>query len=150
MVDCSSNTIWNGTICEGCPPGWILYRSSCFFGSNKKISNPETNFNALADCNGFALARLAILYTTDVGNIFASSMSQPEYWIDFYRTTSFGTFGTFYSSNNQSSDSYINTDWDKPWANNEQCATWMTQPNKAYFNSHQCSNNREVMCEIVL
>ena len=148
--DCATNSNWNSTICIGCPNGWKFYRGSCFYGSTSQCSNPQTNFNPSSDCNGESTARLAILYPSDVGNSFASSFSNSEYWIDFYRTAWSGTTGTFYSSNSQSSSTYIPSYWDSPWSNGDQCATWMRASNKEHFNARQCSNNLEVMCEIVL
>ena len=146
---CSTNYFWNTTskMCVTCPTGWVYHRGSCFFDSTLTIKNPEisSNFNALRDCSE-ASARLAILYNSDLSNNFYANFNKNEYWVDFYRDTTGSTM--YHSADFESNSSWTGPAWGNPMNSNEQCAS--LRVNKNDFKSHKCSDDREVLCEIIL
>ncbi len=105
-----------------------------------------STFNANSDCNGESTARLAILYESDLKvNIFGA-FAKPEYWIDLYKDSQ--STSLFHSRFHESNSTWSVNNWDGGYNAGDLCATYKTST--MYFKSHPCSNNKEIMCEIVL
>ena len=97
-------------------------------------------------CDNQKLARLAVLYESDMNKDLFSSLFKNEYWIDLFMDSSFSMF--FHSRMYQSNSTFNNTFWEGANQNDEQCVSYKT--NTMNFKSQKCKDNKEVLCEIIL